>query len=47
MVYFHVGGTEVCGRVDPAAAKGASETMPLRANLEHMHLIDPATNLVL
>jgi multiple sugar transport system ATP-binding protein len=47
MVFFHIGGTEVCGRVEPTAAKGAGEKMRLRANLDHMHLIDPATNLVL
>ena len=35
------------GRVEPTAAKGAGEAMTLRANLDHMHLIDPATNLVL
>ncbi len=47
MVYFHIDDTEVCGRVDPASAKGPGETMQLRANLEHMHVIDPATNTVL
>jgi multiple sugar transport system ATP-binding protein len=47
MVFFRVGGIEVCGRVEPTAAKGAGETMQLRANLDHMHLIDPATNVVL
>jgi multiple sugar transport system ATP-binding protein len=47
MVFFRINGTEICGRVEPTAAKKAGETMPLRANLEHMHLIDPATNLVL
>jgi multiple sugar transport system ATP-binding protein len=47
MVFFHIGGTEVCGRVEPTAAKGAGEKMQLRASLDHMHLIDPATNLVL
>ncbi len=47
MVFFKIGNTEVCGRVEPTAAKGAGETMQLRANLDHMHLIDPATNLVL
>jgi len=36
----------VCGRVEPSAARGAGENMTLRANLDHMHLIDPATNLV-
>jgi multiple sugar transport system ATP-binding protein len=47
MVFFKVDGTEVCGRVEPTAAKGSGETMQLRANLDHMHLIDPATNVVL
>jgi multiple sugar transport system ATP-binding protein len=47
MVYFRVDGTEVCGRVEPSAAKASGEIMELRANLDHMHLIDPATNLVI
>ena len=47
IVFFKVEGTEVCGRVEPSAAKASGETMQLRANLDHMHLIDPATNAVL
>ena len=47
MVYFRIAGTEVCGRVEPTAAGNAGAQMPLRANLDHMHLIDPATGLVL
>ena len=47
MVFFTVDGTEVCGRVEPSAAKRSGEEMTLRANLDHMHLIDPATNAVL
>ena len=47
MVFFKINGSEVCGRVEPSAARAAGETMTLRANLDHMHLIDPATNLVL
>jgi multiple sugar transport system ATP-binding protein len=47
MVFFKIDGTEVCGRVEPAAAKNSGETMQLRANLDHMHLIDAATNQVL
>jgi multiple sugar transport system ATP-binding protein len=47
MVFFKIDGTEVCARVEPTAAKGSGETMQLRANLDHMHLIDPATNVVL
>src|SRR5882762_288547 len=47
MVFFTVNGAELCGRVDPAAAKGPGESMLLCANVVHMHLIDPATDLVL
>ncbi|MBV9347620.1 MAG: sn-glycerol-3-phosphate ABC transporter ATP-binding protein UgpC [Pseudolabrys sp.] len=47
MVFFKIGNTEVCARVEPTAAKRSGEQMTLRANLDHMHLIDPATNLVL
>src|SRR5687768_2813808 len=46
MVFFKINGSEVCGRVEPSAARGAGENMTLRANLDHMHLIDSATNLV-
>ncbi len=47
MVYFIVDGVEVCGRVNPAAAGNAGEVMPLVADLNHMHLIDPRTDQVL
>src|SRR5215207_5427235 len=47
MVYFIVEGIEVCGRVNPEAARNAGETMPLVADLNHMHLIDPRTDQVL
>jgi multiple sugar transport system ATP-binding protein len=47
MVYFLVDGVEVCGRVDPAAAREAGERMRLVADLRHMHLIDPASEDVL
>jgi multiple sugar transport system ATP-binding protein len=47
LVFFKVDGTEVCGRVEPSAAKGSGEIMQLRANLDHLHLIDPTTNAVL
>jgi multiple sugar transport system ATP-binding protein len=43
MVYFIVDGVEVCGRVDPAAARAAGEPMSLIADLNKMHLIDPRT----
>jgi len=47
MVYFIVNGVEVCGRVAPQAAGNAGETMPLVADLNQMHLIDPRTDQVL
>src|SRR5262249_8697293 len=47
MVFFTVNGQEICARVDPAAARGPGEQMRLAANVEHMHLFDPATDAVL
>jgi multiple sugar transport system ATP-binding protein len=47
MVYFTVNGNEICGRVDPASARGPGEAMRLSANVDNMHLIDPATGAVL
>ncbi|HVC53140.1 MAG TPA: sn-glycerol-3-phosphate ABC transporter ATP-binding protein UgpC [Stellaceae bacterium] len=47
MVYFIVDGVEVCARVNPAAAGNAGEKMPLLADVNQMHLIDPTTDKVL
>ncbi len=47
MVYFIVDGTEVCARVNPAAAGKAGERMRLVADLNQMHLIDPKSDLVI
>jgi multiple sugar transport system ATP-binding protein len=47
MVYFLVDGVEICGRVNPEAARNAGEKMGLVADLNHMHLIDPRTDQVL
>ena len=47
MVFFTVNGDEICARVEPSAAGGPGQPMRLYANLNHMHLIDPATHLVL
>jgi multiple sugar transport system ATP-binding protein len=47
MVYFTVDGQEICGRVDPGSAKGPGEGMRLFADMNHMHLIDPLTGMVL
>src|SRR6201984_2188309 len=45
MVFFTVNGTEVCARVEPSTASTPGQPMRLYANLNHMHLIDPATEL--
>jgi multiple sugar transport system ATP-binding protein len=47
MVFFSINGTELWARVEPSAAGTAGASMRLHANMEHMHLIDPATGLVL
>jgi len=47
MVFFTINGQELCARVDPGAARGPGEQMRLAANVDHMHLIDPATDAVL
>jgi multiple sugar transport system ATP-binding protein len=47
MVYFTVGGVEVCGRVEPTSAGNPGETVRLVADLRHMHLIDGASGRVL
>jgi multiple sugar transport system ATP-binding protein len=47
MVYFVVDGIEVCARVNPAAAGRAGERMPLVADLNQMHLINPRNDRVI
>ncbi|WP_291295190.1 ABC transporter ATP-binding protein [Elioraea sp.] len=47
LVHFHINGTSVCGRVDPAAGAVAGTMMPLAAHMEHMHLIDKTSGKVL
>ncbi|MBO0755351.1 MAG: sn-glycerol-3-phosphate ABC transporter ATP-binding protein UgpC [Bradyrhizobiaceae bacterium] len=47
LVYFRINGTEICGRVDPASAGTPGAPMTLQANLDHLHLIDPDSDLVL
>jgi multiple sugar transport system ATP-binding protein len=47
LVYFHLNGTQVCGRVNPNA--GAKDGAPMRmaADLNNMHLIDDVSGRVL
>jgi multiple sugar transport system ATP-binding protein len=47
MIFFVVDGVEVCGRVNPTAAGRAGEQMPLIADLNQMHLINPRNDRVI
>jgi multiple sugar transport system ATP-binding protein len=47
MVFFKVDGQEICSRVEPGSAAGPGEKMRLYANMDHMHLIEPQSDLVL
>jgi multiple sugar transport system ATP-binding protein len=47
MVFFTIGGTEVCGRIDPNAGARVGATMRMTASLDNMHLIDNASGRVL
>jgi multiple sugar transport system ATP-binding protein len=47
LVYFRIGESEVCGRVNPNAAARVGENFRFAADLNNMHLIDPATGLVI
>ena len=46
LVHFFIGGEPVCARVDPTTRAAPREMLPLAADLNHMHLIDPSTSLV-
>jgi multiple sugar transport system ATP-binding protein len=47
LVHFRVNGTDVCGRVNPAAHAESGRNMKLVADLDHMHLIDGDSGRVL
>jgi multiple sugar transport system ATP-binding protein len=47
MVFFSVGGAEVCARTDPNAGARVGSSMKMAAHLDHMHLIDNASGKVL
>ncbi len=46
VVHFRINGTALCGRVDPSVRAEAGEVLPMSADLNHMHLIDPDTGRV-
>ena len=47
LVFFRIGGIDVCGRVSPTAGAREGVRMRLAASLDHMHLIDDATGRVI
>jgi multiple sugar transport system ATP-binding protein len=47
LVYFHVNGTQVCGRVNPNAGAKDGAGLRLAADLNNMHLIDEGSGRVL
>jgi multiple sugar transport system ATP-binding protein len=46
LVHFFVDGTPVCARVDPNTHAEPEQTIPLSADLNNMHLIEPETGRV-
>ncbi len=46
MVYMNIDGTEVTARAAPRSVSNPGETMMFTIDLNHMHLIDPATDKV-
>ena len=47
MVFLTLGGAEVCARTDPNAGAKVGSSLRMAAHLDHMHLIDNATGVVL
>ncbi len=47
MVFFTINGTEICSRVEPSSAVAPGGKMVLHANMDHMHLIDSSTGVVI
>ena len=47
MVFFNVGGADVCARVSPNAGAKEGVAMKMAAALDNMHLIDNKTGRVL
>jgi len=46
LVHFHIDGTPLCGRVDPSAPAVPGTRMPMSADLNHLHLIEPESGVI-
>jgi multiple sugar transport system ATP-binding protein len=47
LIHFWMQGEEICSRIDPTTPAAPGQRMPLAADLNHMHLIDPVSGRVL
>lgn len=47
MVYFAIGGADLCGCIDPESRPKPQTMMPLSFNMNHMHLFDASTGSAL
>jgi multiple sugar transport system ATP-binding protein len=46
MVHFFIGHDAICARVDPATTAAPGEMLPLTADMNQMHLLDPDSGKV-
>jgi multiple sugar transport system ATP-binding protein len=46
MVHFMVGRDAMCARIDPSTPASARAMLQLQADMNNMHLIDPASGRV-
>jgi multiple sugar transport system ATP-binding protein len=47
LVHFRMADAPICARVDPTAPAAPGVPLPMAADLNHMHLLDPASGRVL
>ncbi|MFH5926548.1 ABC transporter ATP-binding protein [Roseomonas xinghualingensis] len=47
LVHFRMADAPICARVDPAAPAAPGVPLPMAADLNHMHLLDPASGRIL
>jgi multiple sugar transport system ATP-binding protein len=46
LVHFFIDGTPVCARVDPTTRAEPGQKLPLAADLNQMHLVEPESGRV-
>jgi len=45
-VHFFIDGTPLCARCEPSTPAAPGEILPLAADMNNMHLIEPGSGLV-